>query len=458
MKRRKFLAAGLALSSGAIISGISSGCGRMSSANEKKRYKSIKTGVLVVGGGPAGIGAAVASAKMGVETLLIESYGFFGGIASGSIGMCINQMRPFGKPRGYVHELLYDKLHNYGDQAVRLAGVHQFFVNVEYLKAAILDALDEVNCNYLVHLKAVDTITDGNRVTGVVVSTKSGLMDIHADVVIDCTGDADVTYFSGAPTLKETDKLSPATLLLNIGNVKNYSPSDMTRENMVRAREKYPLLPTRGWNDMLPVSNCQHFYINFAGTRDLGVFDITDPYQFSDAECKSRRQIIQLTEAMREYGTGDMKNCEIVGASPQIQIRESRRIQGEYVLSEDDAFEGKKFDDAIAWRSGLLDVGFVSLARMKVHQVPYRCLVPEGMDGLLAAGRCISTTHLGLSAGKSMGNCFATGHAAGVAAALAKQTGKQPREVNVAEIQKILTSDGVDLTMGGEEQPRDMAF
>ena len=459
MKRRDFLTAGVALTSGAAISSLSTACGRVAPHIEKKkRAPSIHTGVLVVGGGPAGIGAAIASAKMGAETLLIETYGFFGGIASQSVGMVINQMRPDGKPRGFIHELLFDKLKSYGDQAVKLS-THQFWVNVEYLKVAILDALEEVNCKYLVHLKAVDAITEGDRVTGVVVSTKSGLMDIYADVVIDCTGDADIAHFSGAPTLKETGNLSPQTLLLNVSNVKQFSQDDM-KGVVAKAKGQFPLIPS-GWDEgwsLLPVSNCHHFYINHSGTRDMGNFDITDPYQFSDAECKSRRQVIQMTEAMRRFGGGDLKNCEIVGASTQIGVRESRRIKGGYILTEEDANEGKKFEDAIAWRSGYLDVGFVYLTPMKVHQVPYRSLLPEGLDGLLAAGRCISATHVGASSGKSMGNCIATGHAAGIAAALTSKTGVQPRNLDVSQIQRILTLDGVDLSKGGESQSEDMAL
>ena len=454
MKRRNFLAAWTALSSGAALSGVNKAFGQvMPAPNSNNTYKSIKTTVLVVGGGPAGIGAAIGAAKAGAETLLIENYGFFGGIASQSLGMVINQMRPNGEPRGYIHELLFEKLSNYGDQAVRVS-THQFLVNVEYFKVAIMDALEEVNCKYLVHLKAVDTITDGNRVKGVIVSTKSGLMEIYADVVVDCTGDADVTYFSGAPTLKETGNLSPQTLLLNVSNLARYSSADM-KDVPSQARGKFPLIPVN-WG-LAKVSNCHHFVINHEGTKGFGNFDITDPYQFTEAECKSRRQVIQMIEAMRSYGGGELKNCEIVGVGTQIGVRESRRIKGGYILTEEDAIEGKKFDDAIAWRSGWLDVGFTRLSQMKIHQVPYRSLIPEGMEGLLAAGRCISATHVGASSGKSMGNCFATGHAAGVAAALASKTGKTPREIKVAEIQKILTSDGVDLTKGGETQGKDMA-
>ncbi len=421
----------------------------------KKRSQAINTGVLVVGGGPAGIGAAIGAAKAGAETLLIENYGFFGGVAAWGVGMCLNQMRPGEKPRGYVHELLLKKLQNYGDQAVRVS-THQFFVNVEYLKAAILDALDDTGCKYLVHAKAVDAITKGNRITGVIFSTKSGLVEIKADVVVDCTGDADISYFSGAPTMIETGSLSPQTLLFNVANVNKYSGRDMAGV-LEKAKTKYPLI-SESWGNwgLLKVSNNHHFYINHSGTRDLGNFDITDPVQFSKAECLSRRQVIQMTEAMREFGNGDLKNCEIVGASTQIGIRESRRIKGEYILTEEDAINGSRFDDVIAWRSGWLDIGYVKISQMKIHQVPYRALIPERINGLLAAGRCISASHAAVSAGKSMGNCFATGHAAGVAAALSSKMKIAPRELDVKKIQEILTGDGVDLTIGGETQDKNM--
>ena len=181
----------------------------------------------------------------------------------------------------------------------------------------------------------------------------------------------------------------------------------------------------------MKISNCHHFYINHSGTRDLGNFDVTDPFQYSKAECLSRRQVVQMTEAMRNFGNGDLKNCEIVGASTQIGIRESRRIQGAYILTEEDAMKGSRFEDVIAWRSGWFDIGFQRTELMKIHQVPYRAIVPLQIDGILAAGRCISASHEGAAAGKSMGNCYATGHAAGIAAALSSKTGKAPRELNV---------------------------
>ena len=308
MKRRNFIAA-----TGISLFGINRIFGSVPASPEiitKERSRKITTKVLIVGGGPAGIGAAIGAAKAGAETLLIENYGFFGGVASWSLGMCINQMRPDEKPRGFVHELLLQKLQNYGEQAVKVS-THQFYVNVEYFKAAVLDALDEVGCKYLVHAKAVDAITEGNRVTGVIFSSKSGLVEIKADVVVDCTGDADIAFFAGAPTMTETGNLAPQTLLLNLGRMDNYTSKDMDGV-ADKAKSKYPLIPDQ-WG-LKKVSNCSHFVINHSGTKEMGNFDITDPFQFSRAECMSRRQIVQMTEAMREFGNGDLKKCEIVGA------------------------------------------------------------------------------------------------------------------------------------------------
>lgn len=451
MKRRKFLFSGgfatFGLGTSACVNST-----REQGANGKGiKPRLIETKVLVVGGGPAGIGAAIGAAKTGAETLLIENYGFFGGVASWGLGMCMNQMRPDGEPRGYVHELLLEKLQQFGPQAVRLS-THQFYVNVDYLKVAIMDALEEVGCKYLVHTRAVDVMMSGNRITGVVVATKSGLAEIRADVVIDCTGDADIAFFAGAPTMKETGNLSPQTCLINVSNTGEFKKSELN-EIKQKAQSKYPLIP-KGWS-LRPVSNAKHFYINHGGTRDLGNFDITDPFQFSEAECISRRQALQMVQAMREFGTGE-SNLELVGTSPQIGVRESRRGEGAYILSEEDAVQGRKFDDVIAWRSGFLDIGFVRVTPMKIHQVPYRSIVTEKIDGLLIAGRCISATHEGASAGKSMGNCFATGHAAGVAASICSQEKKVPREIEVRKVQAILTEHGVDLTKGGEDQDHKM--
>ena len=407
--------------------------------------------VLVVGGGPAGIGAALAAARKGAKTLLVENHSFFGGVAAWCLGMPINQVRPGGKPRSKVHELVIAKLQALGNEAVRI-GEHQIWCNVDYLKVAVLDALDEAGCKYLVHTRAVDAVVENGRLAGVVVATKQGLATIRAKAVVDSTGDADVACFAGAETMKEAGALSPMTLCLSVTNV---AKDQVRRANLGevarQARQKYPLIP-KGWGLDGVANSKTCFYINHAGTRDLGQFDATDPFERTRAEALSRRQAVQMAQAMREFGGEALKDLELIGTGPQVGVRETRRVKGLYVLTEEDALAGRKFEDAIAWRSGFLDIGFVRFEKMKIHDVPYRALLPEKLDGLVVAGRCISATHVGASAGKSMGNCMATGHAAGLAAAMCAEKGCLPRELKVGDLQDALRADGVDLARGGQAQ------
>ena len=159
-----------------------------------------------------------------------------------------------------------------------------------------------------------------------------------------------------------------------------------------------------------------------------------------------------MVDAMRDYGGDTLRSIEIIGTGPQMGIRPRRRVKGLDILTEKDALEGHARDDTIGWRSGYLDIGFVRFEEMKIHDVPYGAIVPEKMDGLLMAGRCISATHVAANAGKSMGNCMATGHAAGIAATLALHQKKQPRELDVRQIQDLLRADHVDLNRAGDPQ------
>lgn len=412
------------------------------------------TDVLIVGGGPAGIGAALAAARAGARTLLLERHAFFGGIGSFCLGMPINQMLPGGQSRSAIHDLIICCLRAHGDQAVRI-GQHELSCQVDYLKVAVIDALEEVGCRYHVHAQVVDALLEGGRLAGVVVATKQGLAEVRAKVVVDSTGDADVAFFAGAETMKEDGALSPMTLCLNVTNVDvdrawAFVQGRGMKDLIQQARHKYPLIPDDWGLGRFPSSNS--FIINHAGTRDLGIFDGTDLEQLTRAETLSRRQVIQMVQAMREFGGDALKGIELIATGPQVGVRETRRVKGQYVLTEDDAKSGRRFEDAIAWRSGFLDIGFVRYERMKIHDVPYRALVPEKVDGLVAAGRCISATHVAASAGKSMGNCMATGHAAGLAAALAVSRKLQPRELSVAMLQEALRADGVSFNRSGDTQ------
>lgn len=247
----------------------------------------VNTEVLVVGGGLAGIGAALGAARQGAQTMLLEKHGFFGGVASWCLGMPINQMRTDGQPRSHVHELLIGSLSDYGEKAVWI-GDHELRCNVEYLKVAILDALDDAGCRYLAHAHVVDTCVEHDRVTGVVIGTPQGLMTIRAGVVVDASGDGDVSFFAGAETLIDPDQASPMTLCLNVGNVDADAVAAFQKQGGMaaaagRAREEFPLIPERWGLGRFPLSNT--YIINHGGTRGFGLMDATDPEQLSEAEC-----------------------------------------------------------------------------------------------------------------------------------------------------------------------------
>jgi hypothetical protein len=314
------------------------------------------------------------------------------------------------------------------------------------LKVALLDALDDAGAKYLVHVRAVDAIVERNRVAGVVVATKRGLMSIRAASVVDCTGDADVAFFAGAETMTDPTDLMPMTLAVSLSNVDaaKIRPADVDRA-LRNGRAKHPLI-TRGFFEIKQTAGGRNWWINHAGTADMGRIDATDPVARTQAECDSRRQALQMMQAIRESDNEAVRQIEWAAAGPQVSVRETRRVKGAYVVTEQDAMEGARFEDAVAWRSGFLDTGGQKggvYTKMKVHDVPYRSILPVKMDGLLVAGRCISATHMGTAAGKSMGNCMATGHAAGVAAAMAARARKMPRELSARAIQEKLRADGV---------------
>jgi ribulose 1,5-bisphosphate synthetase/thiazole synthase len=450
ISRRGFLRSSV-IGTGASIAGSSAIGAQAAAVRSAASYPALdNVDILVVGGGPAGIGAALGAARTGAKTLLIENHSFFGGVASWMLGMEINQIRPSGKPRSAVHELLVEKLVGLGDQAVIIGTVngHELWCNVEYLKVAVLDALESVGAKYLVHVRAVDALVEKNRVTGVIIGTKRGLMTIRARMLIDCTGDADVAHYAGAETMIDPKSLMPATLALALANVDKAKVKGTDIAAAIKgARKKHPLIPS-GFLEIRPIVKSSSWFINHSGTADMGRVDVTDPVERTKAECQSRRQALQMAQALRESDNPAIAQIEWVAGGPQLAVRESRRVKGIYVVTEADARGGQKFDDVIAWRSGLMDPGGEiggPGGGMKTHDIPYRAIVPETMDGLLVGGRCISTTHVAAAAAKSMGNCMATGHAAALAASIAIKNGIQPREIKVKELQDKLRADGVNL-------------
>ena len=395
--------------------------------------------VLVVGSGPAGIGAALAAKRQGVKCLIVESYSFFGGSAVWDLGKPMEQMRPGSKARSAVHERLLKHLTDLGSQAARIEG-HKVHPNVHFLKAAIVDALDEAQCPYYVHVQAADAVVEDNRVTGVILVTKQGLMRVNAKVVLDCTGDASIASFAGAPTVSKglasaPMSLSAAYIDVDVSSVK----TDDITSAFNSARGKYPLLP-KTVHGLKQVSNSGFGYMDHSGTSGFGPLDPLDPLQRSQAECKSRRQVLQMEHAMRESSTTALQDIDICEGAPQICVPLPRRVKGLYTLTPQDVAKGAYFPDTIALRYDIVNNALVSCG------VPYRTMVPASLDGILNAGSGISAA--GGAASTAAGNCMATGHAAGLAAAMSVKQGIMPRELKVAELQDALRKDEVSLTNG----------
>ena len=191
----------------------------MGTGNRKEQHLDVD--VLVAGGGPAGLAAALGAQRMGVHALLVERMGFFGGVGAIGLGMAINQMRPGGKPRSKIHESLIAQIQKFGDSVLRIED-HALITNTEYLKLAAFLMLEESGCDYLLHNFVSDTIVERDAVTGVVISSKAGPLRVTAKRVVDATGDGDVCFFAGCPMAKGREGdgfLSPMTSLFVIGGV-----------------------------------------------------------------------------------------------------------------------------------------------------------------------------------------------------------------------------------------------
>ncbi len=433
--------------------------GYNTASSARPGVESIDVDVLVAGGGPAGLGAALGAARLGAKTLLVERMAFLGGVGAVGLGMTINQMRPGEKPRSNVHEALIKQVQAFGDVAVRIEE-HALITNTEYLKVAAFKALEEAGCDYLLYAFVSDAIVVDGVVKGAIVSTKSGPLQINAKRVVDSTGDADVVYFAGGQTAKgrETDGfLSPMTSLFVIGGVDLDRARPYYREPAVLTHLKHDRSPWQqlfeegrkaGYEVPLTVDVTLSVYpgclvVNHSGTRQYGVLDGTSSRDLTRAERLMRQQAVDVVRLLKDRKIPGFERAYLEQVSAWAGVRETRRIVGGYVLTQEDAKTGARFPDSIAQRFGWLDVGFVHIEAMAPHDVPYRSLVPNGVENVLASGRNISTTHVAMSAGKSMGNCMATGHAAGAAAALSIREGVTPRALDVKLLQRTLHEEGV---------------
>jgi hypothetical protein len=402
--------------------------------------------VLVVGGGPAGVCAAIAASKEGAKTLLIERYGFLGGSTTAGLLGKWSQV----KEEGIAGELV---------EALRRMGPlgRGYCYDIEAAKVALEEMAMDSGVHLLYDSLFVEPIMDGKTIRGVVVENRSGRCTFHGKVIIDASGDADVAARAGVPCQvgRPSDGYHQAmSLMFMVGNVDierflEYWKEDVCLRKALRAAKEAGdiTFPQDAASPMAILPGRREVLVNAARVVKLKAIDAKDMTQ---AHIESRRQVREMDEFFRKYVPG-FEESYVLSTAPLMGIRESRKIEGEYVLTGDDVVGAAKFPDAVARSSANVDIhnpigeGYVhgfekemedgSIAKLRIpkgeyYEIPYRCMVPKEVDGLLVTGRCISSTHEGQSAFRLVGTCMALGEASGIAGAMAVKMGINPRSID----------------------------
>jgi hypothetical protein len=432
--------------------------------------------VLVVGGGPSGVAAAVGAAATGASTLLVEQSGAFGGMWTQGLVITL---------AGYNCWLQPDRVRvvagvggEWLRRAHKIGGVsdHDGFAlssDPEKMKLVADEMLQDHGVEVLLHVLATTPIVDSGVVRGCVIETVEGRRAVYAGVTVDCTGNGDVVSRSG-PDWTKGETLQPMTMSMRIGNVRPVDGIDHTAPRQIPigpaagdlvepALSEYasvradvpidiPAMRAARARGELPVFGGPWFggldkdvvWVNTV--RIVG--DATNLRDLTRAEMQGRKEAFALFDYFREHIDG-FADGRLVQTSPQIGIRETRRLNGVYTLTGDDIRSAVAFDDSVALGCWPIDVhpagGDVGSHKMFVpapYGIPYRSLLPATTDGLLAAGRCISVDREALGSARVGATCTATGHAAGVAAALSVRQRQRPRDLDVSDLRHALRSQG----------------
>jgi hypothetical protein len=426
----------------------------------------VETGfdVIVAGGGPSGCAAAIAAARHGAKTLLLESTSTLGGIGTSGL---IPAWCPFTDHEKPVYRSIAGEIFNAskaGVPHVKPDALDWVPINPEHLKRVYDDKVvgAGVEVRFMSSLCAVEMAGDG-VVDALVVSGKSGLAAFKAKAYVDATGDADLCHWAGAPTVKggENGELQPSTLCFILSNVDQYLYHG-------------PLFPDSFLFDKEENAGRFPFFAHFCnnpiGPSTAGFnaghvpgVDNTDPRSVTRGIMRGRKLAVEFLEALRELKPEVFANAFLAATAPMLGTRETRRVVGDYVLTTDDYRARRSFDDEIARNSYPIDCHaadrqaddlrakkFISpmdhhgkrYGGGESHGIPYRSLIPQTLGNVLVAGRCFSTDRLVQSATRAMPCCLVTGEAAGLAAALAARSDGLTRNVDVSDLRAILKRNG----------------
>lgn len=448
---------------------------------------SYRAQVTVVGGGPAGVCAAISAARNGAKTLLIESSNCLGGMATtGGVNPFMTCFDKDGNQmiiRGLFEEIVERLIEKGGaihpkdvpageaySSYIILGHNHVTPFDPELLKVVLDEMCAEAGVQVLFHTSFVSPVVEGDRITGMVVSNKAGLQLVATDAVIDCTGDADVAFRSGVPCEmgdEASGRIQPATMFFRIGNVdtaKADADIEANRDNFYRKNGiNYRSFHWRvseakengDWNlqrvsiGMFRGVKVDEFNINTS--RIMGVIG-TDPVSVSAAEVEGRKQVQHIFAFLKKYVPG-CENAVLMSTPAHVGIRETRHIKGDYILTSDELLAGSVPEDCILLAANSVDVhgrfGPMSNEYVAIdgnfYGVPYRCLVPQKINNLLVAGRCVSANSEAAGAIRVMPPCMGMGQAAGTAAAIALKSNVNMRDVDINELQNTLKEQNVYL-------------
>lgn len=455
--------------------------------------------VVVAGGGPSGLIAALSAARAGAKTILVEQYGFLGGMATAA---SVGPFSPFHYDdeqitMGIPQELV-QRLAAAGGSTGHLkcvpeygSGSYMAYFDREVYKMVAFQMMEEAGVRLLLHSFVGGAVTEGNRVTGIVVCNKSGFQKVLGKIVVDATGDGDVAARAGAEFKwgRESDSLGqPMTMFFEMANVDvdaildymEKNPDDFEWTSNLHSRTPLPKeLNQRyfvaqglmsfvkkakaagdyyvGRDTVLLQSTMREGTIVFNSTR-VGKLRGTDVDDLTKAEVEGRKQAMSLAAFMKKYVPG-FQGAYVSSTGIQIGVRESRHVIGEYILTQDDVVEGRRFSDVVARGFFPVDIHDPSGARgyqaggstwikpKGPYDIPLRCLVPKGIDGVLMTGRNISAAHEAHGSLRVQGTAFAIGQASGAAAAVAALSGRQPRDVDVRKVQDILIEQKANLDL-----------
>ena len=412
-----------------------------------------KYDVTVIGAGFAGVSAAIAAARSGAKVLLIEKSNALGGAATNCL---VNPFMPYSTKingervdlsAGFFREI-HKKLEERGSMA------RESFLE-EDLKMLLLEETEKAGVDLLFHASLFEAVCDQGKIKGVKLAVKSGVLYVESSYFVDATGDAQLSYLAGVPTMlgRESDNLcQPMTLCFRVGNVdveKFYASRPALQEDykkslaageFINPRENILVFKT-------PIKNVLHF-----NTTRVVKKNPTDPFDVTEAEVLAHKQVYEVYDFMKKHADG-LEDSFLMMTAAEIGVRESRMIVGDYVLTEADCRAFTKFEDGIAACNYDIDIhnpegsgtSHYYFPEGEFYTIPYRCLIPSGVQNMLVAGRCISSDHGAQASYRIMPVVCCIGEAAGVAIAMAAKDGISVCDIDVSDLKAILAERGAFL-------------